>query len=555
MRPPLRALAIVLLGVAALWLRLGHLGLTEPSEGRYAEIAREMHESGDWVTPRLNYQRHFEKPPFAYWMTAIGVGLFGPDNFGARFMTALFATALVAIVYGIGATLFDPLAGALAAGILASQILFFVVARTVTADLYTTFWGIAAVGCFLRWYGDGEDRPGWRWGYYLCLGGGLLTKGPAVFVPALLPVVLFLGIRKDWAALRRLRLVRGLLVSAAMVVPWLVLAEQQTPGIFRYLVVDKATSAVASSKGYHSVDPRLAPIYYLPVLLVGCMPWSFFLPAFGAREVFARPERPLRREWGPLFLFVWWPTILVAFTGIAAKLPTYLLPITVPVALMNGRLWSDSIADPGRARNRWESVGWNSWFVILGLITLGAPVAWMLAPPGPLAAAYGTLPILSGLGAVYLAAVWISRRRGRGPDVPLLTVAFLLVLAHVGIAARKVTEAEFSCVEPIGRHLQEHLQADDQILSYRCNIRTLPFYVRRRVLLVDYEKDDDVFDQAAPEYRENVLFGQERLMERVRGPGRVWVVTKQKYHEGNPELAESTRVVDRNGSVVLLVNR
>ncbi len=589
---PRARVGLLLTAMVCLFFRLGELALVEPSEGRYAEIGREMLESGDWVTPHLNYQRHLEKPPFAYWMIALGIRAWDADNFGARFMATVFGTLLVLLVFEIGAWLYDALAGLLAGLVLLAHPLFFVVVRSATADVFVTAWGAAAVWAFLRWY-DAPTRPvSWRLVYWLCLGVGMLTKGPVVFVHGLLPVVVFLGLRREWGVLRRLGFMSGLPLSLIFIVPWMLLLERGTPGAFEYLVLRKATGALTSSAGYHD-EPLW---YYVPGLLFGCMPWSFFLPAFWSTEL--RPkvepdfnprtaqslsrgrdvvaggevgdlEKPpvggtaigaghlaeARRRWAALFLFGWWPALFLVFTASAAKLMTYLLPITIPIALMNGRLFAEILRRPEARLPLPVVVAAYAWLVLIAVLTLAAPVFLLLPQEGLMAGAHGVLPLVFLAGAAYLTSIAAVRSPARRGWVPLLTVAFLLVLFQIGISGRKATEVQYSSVEPIGRHLQAHAAPGARVVCYRCFIRSIPFYARRRVYLVDYDKEDDVFDRQAPGFSDWVLFGQDQLLAMVKGPETVWVITKVKYLEASAELAAATRVVDRNGSVVLLTNR
>ena len=80
---------LVVISSFFLFFKLGERALFDPDEGRYAEIAREMYESGDWITPRLNQVKHFDKPPLTYWLAATSYSIFGVNEFAARLPSAL----------------------------------------------------------------------------------------------------------------------------------------------------------------------------------------------------------------------------------------------------------------------------------------------------------------------------------------------------------------------------------------------------------------------------------------------------------------------------------
>lgn len=550
---PGRALGLlILVAVPLLFFRLGELALAEPSEGRYAEVAREMLESGDYITPHLNYQRHFEKPPFAYWMTTLGLRGFGATNFGARCLASCFGLGVVLLTFGIARHLWGARAGLLAGLLLLTQPLFFIVARSVTADIFVTFWATAAIAAFLRWYAAAADEEGWwRWGYFLCLAGGLYTKGPVIYVLALLPVLAFLGLRRDGAALRRFKLARGLALSLLLFLPWLLAVESHTPGVFRYLVLEKATGAMVSSRGYHA-EPFW---YYGPVLLLGCLPWAWFLPAGAFAQLPGARATREPAEWSGLLIHLWWPLVFAIFTCSASKLMTYLLPVTVPIALATARLWTmapervDPAGDVSATVARWM------WVACAGVLGLLLPVLYVIPRQESWAGAIPWIPALSGVLLVYVGAAWHTRARAHRTHWLLASVACLLVIFQIGISMRKATEVNFSSVEPIGMRLRAERAPTERVVCYRCSVRSLAFYIEGRVTLVDYDKDDDRFDQGTPGFAENVRFGRQALLDLLQAPERVWVVTKQRYRDENPDLLAHTRLVEQNGSVVLLTNR
>src|SRR5271166_3727861 len=181
---------LLLIAIAALILYLPGLGrpaLWEPDEGRYAEIAREMYLTGDYVTPRDNFVRYFEKPPLVYWAEVAAMSTFGANEFAVRLPAALFSAAQVVITAALADVMFGDAIGILAAIALALSPLFFGFARFATLDPALAFFMTSALGALYvaARSGDFASVVGRRW-FLACtvmLAFGTLAKGPVA--PAL----------------------------------------------------------------------------------------------------------------------------------------------------------------------------------------------------------------------------------------------------------------------------------------------------------------------------------------------------------------------------------
>src|SRR6476660_4481290 len=135
---------------ASLWFGgLGYRDLAHPDEGRYSEISREMAVTGDWVTPRLNGIKYFEKPPLQYWLTAASLEAFEVDEWTARLPGAIAGFLTLAIVAYVGSVVASPAAGRYAALALAGSVWLFGIAHLVTLDALLTFWLTLALGAFI----------------------------------------------------------------------------------------------------------------------------------------------------------------------------------------------------------------------------------------------------------------------------------------------------------------------------------------------------------------------------------------------------------------------
>jgi 4-amino-4-deoxy-L-arabinose transferase-like glycosyltransferase len=210
-KPFLDLVFLTVLIAALFGFSLGDRPFSAPSESRYVEIGREMADSGDYVTPRLDYVKYFEKPPLFYWAQAGMTKAFGVDYFTSRVPTALFAVALCLLTYALGRMIYGRRAGLLAAGVLATSLYLFALSRVVLVDVPVSVWLSATLVAFL--YAADAPEGGKRtlvlYLMYAAAACAVLTKG---LIGAVLPgviVFLWLAFTGRWALLKTLRIPTG----------------------------------------------------------------------------------------------------------------------------------------------------------------------------------------------------------------------------------------------------------------------------------------------------------------------------------------------------------
>ena len=331
-------LGLLALSLFALFYGLGRLPLLGPDEPRYAEVAREMYLSGDWITPRLADIPWFEKPALTYWLSALGFKLFGVSEFAARFFITLLAAVGALLLYGFGCRVHSARYGYVSASVLLTMALWLGFARAATFDLPLTVCLTAALLAFFLWEQntDSEPRRDIYWyAFAASLGLALLAKG-------LVGIVLPAGIIGAYLLLtRRLRVLwrpklwllgGGLLIAVAAT--WYVpMLMQHGRAFINEFIIGHHFQRYVSNKYKH---PQ--PFYFfLLVALAGCLPWTAWLIASAQRAVQERralliePAERLR-----LFLWLWVLVPLVFFSLSGSKLPGYILPIFPALALLVG---------------------------------------------------------------------------------------------------------------------------------------------------------------------------------------------------------------------------
>ena len=232
---PLRLTIYALLAAIMYVPGLGKPALWEPDEGRYAEIAREMVLSGDYVTPRDAFELYFEKPPLVYWADAASIGIFGVNEFAVRLPAALFSVGQVVVTAALAEVMFGATAGLFAALALALSPLFFGFARFATLDPALAFFLTAALATFyLAAREDSFSLPSARRWMLICaamLALGTLAKGPIALLLGGAIALAWLAVGRRLREIVRMPLVWCGLIYAAIVLPWFILMETRNPGL------------------------------------------------------------------------------------------------------------------------------------------------------------------------------------------------------------------------------------------------------------------------------------------------------------------------------------
>lgn len=348
-------------------LLLGHRGIWDPDEGRYTNVALNMLDSGDWLNPRRNHEvGHWTKPPLTYWAIASSVAAFGVNPWAARLPAALSYLLCVWLAWRIARRLRPGCENQ--AALIYATMLFTVGA----AQLITTDYLLAAAETLAMWafvearFGPGAARPR-RWIALMWVGFALafLTKGPPGLLP-LLVVLLFdaaLPGRREHRALQW----SGLLLFVLLALPWYVAVIHGNPGLFRYFIGDEVVNRVTTNEfGRHGEWYGWLQVY-LPTLLLGTLPWTPALLRW-ARALPARvrpwwrdpPRRAADAAW--LLPCLWLLLPLLVFCLARSRLPLYILPLFVPLAVIAAMQRHQE----GRALPRWPRLAlWAA--LLLGL--------------------------------------------------------------------------------------------------------------------------------------------------------------------------------------------
>jgi 4-amino-4-deoxy-L-arabinose transferase-like glycosyltransferase len=475
--------AVAALALVLFFFHLGTYGLWEPDEARYAEIAREMLASHNFIVPYLNYVPYVEKPPLLYWLTAGSMKLLGVNEFAARLVNAGAALISVLATYLFALSTFDYRRARLAGAILTTSVLYAVMAQVLTTDMLLTAAITIAMFAFFRQWRDGGR---WWWLYYSAMGLAVLTKGPVGAVLPLIIAAIFLWYEGQWrGAISRFHLIAGLIIIAAMSLPWFVVIALREPGFFDFYFVGEHLRRFLEPHYSHG-----EPIYYyIPVFAGGFLPWSLamlFIPWQSLKP------NPVRR-----FCLIAAGTVFILFSSASAKLIPYILPVFPFAALATADgLMAFVEADescfsraglgfhrntPRRADPRRLAL-MTMLLVVAGLAVLAATSsAGRFKSPYPII----LQPVLYLSGATVVicaiicsAAFWTRRFEGGFALLVGGTAATLIIMSYGRIMAEP-TRSYAVLARTIAR-----LAPQARLICYPRYIESLPFYCRRRVILV-----------------------------------------------------------------------
>ena len=471
---------LLLMIYSLIWFgTLNYRHLIPSDEGRYAEMAREMLVTGDWVTPRYNGYKYFEKPPLQVWATAAIFQVFGIGDWQARLWTALTGFLTILAIGFTGTRIYNARAGWLAAVVLASSPMWVISGHFNSLDMGLSAFLVAAL-CSLLLAQTSHNKSScrnWMWACWVFMALATLSKG---VIGAAIPAMVFVAYSIstwDWKIWTRLRLFSGAIVFLLITAPWFILVAQRNPEFLEFFFIHEHLQRFTQDA--HS---RTGPIYYfVPLLLIGIIPWVLQIP--GAL-VQAWQER--RREFSSGWLLVCWFVVIFAFFSMSrSKLPGYIIPIFPALALLIGhrldRLlgYSNSLGMPWKLQT-------------LGFTLLGGIGFFFLTEIGKQARpdeieayaqyTYWVIAALIALIGFSLFAIVQSKRNGLQSIVSFASGFFLC--AMIAGTGHETLGRAVSGIDLVNR-VKASIPEKVNFYSVRLLDHTVPFYLGRTMIMVE----------------------------------------------------------------------
>lgn len=479
---PIAVFVALLLALLA-FTELGTRKLADPDEGRYSEIAREMAMSNDFITPRLNALKYFEKPPLQYWATAISFKVFGESEFSARLYIFLCALGCVLLIGYTAARLYGGEAGVYVALTLVGAWYFTVFTQIVTLDVGLTFWMTMGVCGFMIAQSVQNDASRRRWMLIAWTGmaGAVLSKGLIGIVFPSAAIFFYCLTQRDWRRLAKLEWFYGLALFFVITVPWHVAVSLQNPEFPQFYFVHEHFERFLTAS-----HRRGAPWWSFAALAVlGLMPWGLALfPAIsnGWRNAAFRISKTNGTTFAPVkFALIFSGFVLLFFSLSSSKLPGYILPIMPFLALAIGLYFKNV---PSKT------------------------MAWLILPTLPLALAGifavwrdtgSSQMMMAGLGvwafAVAIACVMLARHKKL---LALQTMAVAMTVMIMLIARGVDTTIPNKITVATAEAIKKYLTPETRLYAIKIYDQSLPFNLKRTMTLVEYVDEFEMGQRAEP---------------------------------------------------------
>lgn len=323
LKGPAGMAVLVMVVCAALFSQLASIPLFDEDEGAYAEVSREMVESGNWVVPTLEGKPFFHKPPMIYWTQALCIQLFGVNEFALRLPSALASLAWAVMLFFFVRRFSDAQSAWFAVFFLISALQTSIITKAAIADaLLNLFVTMTMLAIYLHYH---TGKRGWLLLAYAGIALGFMTKGPiAVAVPVMVSAVFYLLQKGIIPWLKIVFSPLGWLIFLLIATPWY-LALIHTFGMD---FVGEIFLVHNLGRFQHAMEGHSGPIfYYVPVIIVGLLPYTTI-----ALVAFAHMGRHWRSDLGR-YLILWFAFVFILFSLAETKLPHYIIYGYVPLLI------------------------------------------------------------------------------------------------------------------------------------------------------------------------------------------------------------------------------
>ncbi len=550
-------LPLLLLAAVTFFAGLGRGAITDSDEAFYADAAREMVASGDWITPHYNYEPRFQKPVLYYWLTAAASLVLGTSEMAARFWAAMAGLGLVLVTAAAGRRWYDESTGLLAGAIVATNFGYFSIGRMALPDLPLAFCITLAIWAALVATLEQERTPRkFVLVASLALGLGFLAKGPVGLIIPIIVIVPVLMIERRSIALTPSDILLGFIVMVGVAAPWYVVmwirhGNEYLQGFF----IGDNFERFATDRFN---DPR-PWWFYFPIVAGGLLPWTpLALVWLGPLTQFVRRRRDIGTI--DLRLLLWATLPLVFFTLSVGKQPRYILPVLPPLAL----LLASSIVertqewrglDGARSRPR-RATG-----VVVGSLLSGAffiALGGLLYRVQPLLINVAPLftQVAAGLIVVAGAVIVLVALSGQWRVAPVV-IALAAAVTLPALQFGGLSSGSEDTVRQMARLVQQQRTAHEPVGTYRVFVRNLAFYAHTKT--TDIITDDQAFDFMSQPSRALLVAPADLIdgLERERGLKLVRIAELPYFNEAGVRVRtllwpDPSRDLTR---VVLVANR
>lgn len=388
---------LALMCLLFLFVGLNFYPLLDVDETRYAIMSRDLVNSFDWNSLMLNSQPFLEKPPLYFWIVAASIKALGQfSEIAVRLPIAILASFITFFTYFVGKRVISRKFGMISALILLSSVFFLILSHVAIIDMVLTVFMTSAIytGFMTHFCSDKYKKYLW-WYFYLFAGLGFLAKGIlAIAIPAIIIFLYNLAVGKAKEIFKPVNMIPGLIIFLLITLPWHIMMyiEYGNRFITEYFLYHHFARFINSAH----IGRERPLLYFVPVFLLGFLPWSFIFIAFivdGFKKLVekyiaasgtlknklcALLDVPTNEQKMILFATIYFVVVFVVFSSSSTKLPTYILPVFPAAALLTGYYWWDS---DEKAKNERVISATTQLFATIFVITaISATIVYYLLP-------------------------------------------------------------------------------------------------------------------------------------------------------------------------------
>lgn len=520
------AIAAVLSVFVYFW-GLGDYGFIDPDEGRYAEIPREMIETGDYITPRLNYVLYFEKPPLHYWLTAGAFLLLGENEFAGRLTPVLAGLGCCVLAYVLALKITrEKYAAGLAGLILASSVLWFGTSRLNLTDMTLTFFFTASMVSYYFWNVNGKKSALFLFYSFMAL--SVLTKG---LIGVVLPggiAFLHLLLTKKFRKIPALFSPSAIILFFVIVSPYFVEVCRRNPDYFDFFFIREHFLRYTTT-----IHARYEPFwFFIPIIVGGFIPWTGLM-FDSLRGIFGKC-RIIDRDSG-IFLGLWFFVPLIFFSASGSKLITYILPCIPPLAILSGASMSV-----------FETKDFRRFVIITSILLIPLVLTGFLLPNLKDDPDFRAMSFPAMCLSITLLIFWtVSFFAKKSREIP----------AVLGIIALSAMFAASGAFEVEGKLLSHKISTSliprdaDDVVVYGNLMQGVGWYLKRRTI------DADVLNElefgAGHETEPGWFISGDELRDLWRSGRKVVVFSRRKDDGLDEILVEPVRKLETSADIVI----
>jgi 4-amino-4-deoxy-L-arabinose transferase-like glycosyltransferase len=486
---------LLLAGAIILFINIGGWDLWNPDEPRYAQVAREMMQTGNYLVPHINSEIYPDKPPLFFWLIALASKPFGDVTAAsARIPSAVACLGVILLTYLFGRILYNQPVGFLAGLILLSNTQFIWIALRANLDMTLTLWTTLSLFLFYSGYTREKSKTAWYLLSYGAMGLAVLTKGPVGFAIPLLTIALFLIVQMQFKQFKELSIGKGVLIIAGVTAVWLVPACILGGGEYAREIIFKQTIGRTVDSFSHK-----QPFYnYLLVFPADFNPWTIFIPSaviyFWTR----------RKSWKALnlqFPLMWFLGTFVFFSLISGKRNLYLMPLYPAAALLMACFWYDFILKPSEevqaAHPRLLTIPFYLLFGSFTIFSFVVSAAVLFGVSTPQLQEFDLdiktvplYPLLTVLCAGGLAGLLLIRKRVR-TVLPFSVIILVMCISFI-FSVRDIYPSinTAKSAKPFCDRINKIVRPEDKLVAFRFDPESFNYFLNRTPIPVinDYEK-------------------------------------------------------------------